>query len=397
MSATAPIGSDERIGELDVLRGFALLGVFVVHFTLSAYGNLLPVVDQNVLGATPQSQAAMGFTRFVFYDKANTLFATLFGMGFWVMMERLQARGAAFGRIYLRRLVALLLIGWINIFLIFPGDVLHEYAMFGFLLFALRGMPRWLFIAIGLGLAIFGFAIEQWLVPGAEAAWEQFDTVQAAAIADGRYWNWVITTGKAHVVRELVHGTLTGWGLYIFGRFLIGAWIIRKGWLARTAELLPHIRRLALVVVPVSLALATLAAAIGNEWLAAPGWIESPLHNIAVLSQALGYALLLILLFHSRWRRAALVFAPVGRMALTAYVAHAAIFSWLLFPFGLGMLGTMSPAMGFVIALLLCVAMTAASHWWLARYRYGPLEYLWRWATYGRRPQFALAPAPLAA
>jgi uncharacterized protein len=394
LSATAPIGSAERIGELDVLRGFALLGVFIVHFVGASFYMLsVDPAWQEAVRAQPLDRTAMILSDFFFLDKANTLFATLFGMGFWVMMERLKARGAPFQMIYLRRLLILLGIGLINVFLIFPGDVLHMYASLGLLLLLLQSTPKSFKLVVGLGLAIGGYWLGDILAPNAADGGKFFETVQAAAFERGEYWNWVIMTAPAFFVREFVHGAFFGWALYLFGRFLIGAWIMQQGWMERLSELRPTIRRLAWLVLPLGLGIEAVSVLIYEEVLAVPEAVGEWLHLFAVPLLALGYALALILLFHSRRKWIALAFAPVGRMALTAYMLHGAIFTAIYMPFGLGMRGIMGPAISLAFVIALYAVMTIFCHWWLARYRYGPLEYLWRWATYGERPKFALAPA----
>ena len=106
---------------------------------------------------------------------------------------------------------------------------------------------------------------------------------------------------------------------------------------------------------------------------------------------AVGYALCLLRLLDSRHRDAVLAcFVPVGRMALTAYVLHGAVFTLVYMPFGLDLLGILGPAASFALALALYAALTRFAQLWLARYRFGPLEYLWRWATYGVRPPLHL-------
>ncbi|MEO1648200.1 MAG: DUF418 domain-containing protein [Pseudomonadota bacterium] len=398
MSATAPIGSADRIGELDVLRGFALFAVFFVHFVGGVFHMLsADPTWQAAQKADPVQNAVLLFSDLFFLDKGNTLFATLFGMGFWVMMERLQKRGAEFERVYFRRLLVLLLIGLVNVFLVFPGDVLHVYALLGMVLLALRNIPAGVKLALGLILVVGGRAIAAVLLPSADQGWKKFEAVQADAFAQGDYWNWVFTTGEAFLLREFIYGAFLGWGLYIFGRFLIGAWIVQRGWMDHLGDYLVPIRKLALAVLPLAIALDAIGLAIDEKFIAGPEGAYALLHPIAVPLQALGYALLLILLFHSRWRRLALVFAPVGRMALTAYVLHGAVLMGLYSPLGAGLAGVWPPMTSLVFMFGFFGLTTIACHTWLARYRYGPLEYLWRWATYGDRPKFRLAPAPAAA
>lgn len=385
----APIGSTQRIDELDILRGFALLGVFIVHFVGAGF-RALPI-DPSQAALFQQStanQAALFLSDMFFYDKANTLFAALFGMGFWVMMQRLETRAKSFSKVYIRRHVALYVLGIINLFFIFPGDILHEYALLGLLLFLVRNVRAGVMLGAGLLLALAAKYVEPFFVPDIDAAWKQFDDIQAAAFKDGGYWNWVWQTSQAHVRRDLIEGAALGWFLYIFSRFLLGAWIMRQGWLQRSCELLPRIRVYFPITLLTGLALEGLSMAILEGALDGPMWLEKILHVVGTPILAAGYALGLIVLFHSRWSNVTRVFAPVGRMALTAYVCHGAIFTLLYFPFGLDLLGQISPALAMVIALFVYASLTLMCYWWLKHYQFGPLEYFWRWATYGRRPNF---------
>ena len=386
----APLTSSERMGELDVLRGFALLAVFVVHFVGATYFDLpYDEAIEERWAADPIQSGTVFLSDWLFHGKGNTLFATLFGMGFWVMMERLRARGTNFERIYLRRLFALYLIGLAHLFLLFPMDVLHEYALVGLVLFLLRGLSPRAMLAMGLPLALFGEVIGDaavdWIVTSERAA-SQWREVYVA----GSYSKWLGWFPGWHLYLELERGGLLGWALYILGRLLLGAWIIRMGWLQRSRELLPRIRRILMAALPIGLLLELVAVLVWNELIPAPEWIADAIHTIGAPVLALAYACSLILLFHSSGKRAALALAPVGRIALTAYVAHGAIWLWLNFPLGAGLAGVVAPLAWMGFAFVLFAAMALFGSWWLARFAYGPLEYLWRWATYGNRPTFAL-------
>lgn len=388
MTSLAPIDGNARIGELDVLRGFALLGVFIVHFVGAAFYEL--PLDERIAEAwwgNGGHFVALFISDFFFLDKANTLFATLFGMGFWLMLQRLEASGRDLHRIYLRRLAVLLLIGLVNLFLLFPGDVLHEYALLGFLLFAVRGLaPRWMLIG-GLVLALLGRPLAYHLLAALGATSGGYDQAVEAAFAHGGYWNWVAVHAKAHVVKDLANGMLLGWATYIVGRFLLGAWIMRGAWIERAVEARKRVRAILPWILASGLLINALSMAIFLERLNLPiSWGEF-LHILATPLLALGYALTLILLFNSnRGRPLASVFAPVGRIALTAYVAHGAILTFVYFPFGLDRLGELGPSGSLLLAISVFGACTVFAHLWLRVFRYGPLEYLWRWATYGTRP-----------
>ena len=133
-SGAAPVTSSERVGELDVLRGFALLGVLIANFVWWSFGeNTALPAQSEAFAQDPGNLAVIAFTDVFVSDKANTLFAFLFGVGFWVQMQRLEERGAAFASIYTRRLFVLLVFGLINLFLIWPWDILNLYAITGFI------------------------------------------------------------------------------------------------------------------------------------------------------------------------------------------------------------------------------------------------------------------------
>ncbi len=390
----SPLQTPERIEELDVLRGFALLGVFIVHFVGSAFYELPLDEDQSDLWSGQwYHAAALFFSDLFFQNKANTLFATLFGMGFWVMLERLSARQADFTAIYLRRLAVLFVLGILNWFLIFPGDVLHEYALIGFALFAMRRVSAKTMLLLGLALALLGQALAAHLLDGLGLSFEGFDDIQVAAFEQGEYFTWVAMMASSMFQRDFLFAGLLGWGLYIFGRFLLGAWVMREGWVQRLRHM-PSTAKAATWFVLVGLATELGSLLIFMEIIPGSEIMDATLHMIGAPVTAVGYALALIALFQTqRWRSVVSWFAPVGRMALTCYVAHGLVFTMIYMPFGLDLLGVIGPAPSLLIALTLYVALTLASHSWLGRFRYGPLEYLWRWATYGSAPSFRISSA----
>jgi uncharacterized protein len=258
-------------------------------------------------------------------------------------------------------------------------------------------------LALGLVLALFGKPL---LEHGAEqlGLTEPSDTAvfSEAAIAarqdayiDGTYADWVRATAELVWFDWIANGLILAWVAYALGRFLLGAYVARRGWLQNARELLPQVRRIFWIALPLGLAIELARVLIGEaELIAAPSWVPEAMHVVGVPILDLGYACGLILLFHSaRFSRLALVFAPVGRMALTNYLTQGVFIGLILYGFhgGLALAGEIEPKIVLPLCLAFFALQTGFSHWWLGRYRFGPMEWLWRALTYGKRPPMRAA------
>jgi len=155
-AAPAPTARRHRYVVMDVLRGFALFGVMLINLYEMGGVDILITAEQLAALPTAALDGRLEFwVRLFVYDKANTLFAFLFGLGFWVQMERLQARGAPFESIYLRRAAILLIIGWVHQLCFFSWDILHVYGIAAFILFFCRKLPHRTLLWTGLALLLF--------------------------------------------------------------------------------------------------------------------------------------------------------------------------------------------------------------------------------------------------
>jgi uncharacterized protein len=397
---------------MDVLRGVALFGVFLVNFTAFA-GAPIMATEQQLLSLPT---AALDFTLFevlgwLFTDKANTVFAFLFGLGFALQFQRIEGRGVDFEALYKRRLTVLLLIGVVHFFFVWTWDILHLYALAGFLLLPLRRLSnRGLVIAGGL-LAAFGRTTQKALAEfGSPGSWSGLpggytdsDVLLRQQISEsgdyfrlvGNFFDWVF-------VDYLASGLILGWLCYALGRFLIGAWVGRHGWVTRAADFLPGWRRLLRVALPAGLVLEGIATLLAeSSWL--PDWehrefIADAVHLLAVPVLAAGYVAGIVVAFEGGVsRRLLMPFAAVGRMALTNYLAQSFMLGFVLFGIGpgralAGRIGTTEIA-GIVVAFF--AVQVIASRWWLGRFAYGPAEWVWRAFTYGERPSMRLRSGPI--
>jgi uncharacterized protein len=388
---------------MDVLRGVALFGVFVMNFAPFA-GAPIMATEHQLLSLTTAAWdfALLDVLRWLVMDKANTVFAFLFGLGFYLQMRRMEARGADFERLYKRRLALLLIFGGLNLFFLWTWDILHLYALAGFMLLALRRLSTRDLLGIGLILALVGRTgqkalAEFWPAGSWTGSPEGFFDASILARQEltasgdylaiaGNFFNWVF-------IDYLASGMIVGWLCYALGRFLIGAWVGRHGWITRAKEFLPGWRRVRTWGLLVGLVLEGIAVMLSEaSWL--PGWghrefYADVIHLVSVPVLSAGYVAVVVVGFESgRLRRWLAPFAWSGRMALTNYLMQGVVIGLVLFGVGPGLALAGSIGTTAVVAIA-CVAYALQmlfSRWWLSRFNYGPVEWLWRAFTYNERP-----------
>ncbi len=162
--------------------------------------------------------------------------------------------------------------------------------------------------------------------------------------------------------------------------FLIGAWLVQSGAIVRPQEHLGLFRKLAGIALPVGLVLSVASSLIATTQLPgqndAPWRLASSLQMLSALPTSLGYIAVIVLLMQkAAWRQVLSWLAPAGRMALTNYIGASIIGTWVFYGYGLGQWG-MGRAGQFVFVLVVFALQVLLSHWWLSRFRYGPLEWL---------------------
>ena len=401
MPALSPTAKRDRYVVMDVLRGFALLGVMTIN--LYEFGGEDVLITAEQLAALP-SAALDGrlefWVKLFVYDKANTLFAFLFGLGFWIQMERLQERGAPFRSIYLRRAAILLVIGWIHLLCLFGWDILHIYGITAFILFFSRKLPDRALLWIGLALLLFARPFVTWVFDASGIKGLFDDPVAAeagvlarqAAAQSGDFFTFIALMNKDYLTWFLTGGLL-GWIFYALGRFYMGAWVARRGWIQNAAENLPMFSRWLWPLLLVGLLLESVhlftedvpeTALFGQVEL-----LRTLLHVTATPLIAAGYVCAIVCLFHGRslsW----LVkpFAPVGQMALTNYLMQSVAIILILTSVGpgLGLAGNAAISTFLPLVVTFFTAQIVVSHFWMKFFAFGPAEWLWRMLTYGTAP-----------
>jgi uncharacterized protein len=380
-AAQGPVAPSKRIEAIDVLRGLALFGVIAINVVfefrvdifeqfLPAAGNL-PALDrvlQNVLAAAVEL-------------KAFALFSLLFGTGLAIQFERLATHPRRVA-LLVRRLVVLLLIGALHLLLIWNGDILVEYAVAGLIVLPLLFGPRWLALVAATASLVF-FVAMPLLPPVVEFPSQSWirDHIARAAIAygDGGFLDVL-----AFRIREIP--AIFPLHVLIFPRtialFLFGALAWRSGILRHASQ---HRRLLfGIAVAGVVCGGALTLAAEGYASFAWSWRAREAIERLGAVILASGYAAAVIGLVSIPLGKRLLAWAaPVGRMAFSNYLAQSLILSWIFYGYGLGLFGRSSVTTALAIGVAVYAAGVAISAWWLRRYRYGPVEWLWRSLMYG--------------
>ncbi|HKQ73693.1 MAG TPA: DUF418 domain-containing protein, partial [Blastocatellia bacterium] len=317
--------------------------------------------------------------------KAVTLFSFLFGVGVGVQAER-----AALGKInassfFLRRFVILLAIGLCHMFLIWNGDILALYAVCGMLLIPFAAISSRRLVAAGIVLIVVSPFLPFFndLIPS-EAEMRAHAVIATRVYATGSFTEiMAMRFGEAwrFIAPLLLSFLPRTFGLMLFG---IGAW--RSGVLQHPAKR----RKLLLIILVVtgSLGALTTTLEVWSEHTGRPPGAFDFFEPYSTVLLAFAYGAGLFLYFNSpedgHARRLTRLFAGVGRMTLSNYLAQSIIFSAFFYGLGLGLFGKLGSAVAALLGLAVYAAQLITSDWWLARYRYGPAEWLWRSLTYGR-------------
>lgn len=386
----APIAARDRIEALDVIRGFALFGIFLVN--IEWFSRPWQELGAGLQEGTAALDHAVDWLVYLgARGKFWVLFSLLFGMGFAVMSERFAATGREFRAVYLRRSAVLMALGIAHAVLLWPGDILHSYALAALGLLLAGGLrPA---AQLYLGLAIYcGFALLATLggivmagveaLPNAAAATAEAAASAAQVYAHGGYL--AVTAQRARdFVFELLPHDIDIVPL-AFAVFLCGAWLVRSGRIRDVAAHVPFFRGMTVAGL---LAGAGFTAII----LFGPQSISGGMLLLGSLALALGYlGAIAWLLARPASARLVSWLAPVGRTALSNYLLQSLLASLIFYGYGLGLWGRIGRGGQVLLVVAIFAAQVFVSRWWLSRFRFGPVEWLWRWGTYGRRPAMRL-------
>jgi uncharacterized protein len=380
------IVSPGRIQDVDVLRGFALLGILIVNITFAASGYPIHVAEDPAY-SSGLDHAVRWLSSALFDMKFYLLFSFLFGYSFTLQMTAAERAGAAFRPRMLRRLAGLFGLGALNMVFLITGDILAVYALLGLVLLAMRGVRDR--TALVVAAAMYGYLLVI-MVPVILFVDSSSFFDPAAALAAGRETTQNLAGGPGAVIGEHLRALplfglsqLTVQGPTCLAMFLVGLVAGRRRVLAGRTGREPLLARIQLVGFPVGLAGGMCYATAGGNGDTAAVLISAL--TAPFLAAAYG-ATLLRLLHGARGRSIGSALAPAGRMALSNYLGQSVATLLIFTGIGFGLVGRVSPLAMVAIAVMIFAGQALISHWWLGRFRQGPAEWVLRWITNGERP-----------
>ena len=399
---SSAVDSGKRISAIDVLRGFAVLGILLMNIRSFAGPDVGYFNPAEISDGSLWNRVAYYFTSIFADQKFMGLFSILFGASILLMSQSLRERGrSVVGRLSLRYFW-LFLLGMAHMVLFWNGDVLAVYALCVIPLLLLLRLPSGLQFALGVLICLlpvaFDVSVQNSLASldeesreSLEEFWHpyeediEFDKAMHLEVSWGEQieyrWGSETELGTTEGEDLLINSLWLSFFARALGMMLIGMALFRWEVLS-AARSEAFYRRLAVIGfgIGIPLALYGLETSLFNEWkwdyALFGGRIANQLATIPMVLGYIGLIMLWVKSGSSRILRGWL--ANVGRMALTCYLGQTLLCIFVFYGVGLGLYGQFDYLEQLVFVLILCLLQLFLANAWLNRFRYGPLEWLWR-------------------
>lgn len=392
---TQTIQPKPRISSIDALRGFSLIGIVLLHcmehFDLTSYPEYASALMQKI------DMGVYDVIRFFVQGKSYAIFSMLFGLSFFIQMDNQADKGVDFRLRFLWRMALLFVLGYVN-GLMYMGEFFVVYAILGCVMVLLWRVPTKVLLVLALLLFL---QIPEWvslgkvLVGGAPnersemAKYMSSLYVECADVfTNGTFWDMIkFNLWKGQLAKCLWVVAVARY-LQLIGLFIIGLLIGRAGIHRSEESLVKWSRRAlpwALGVFAVFYGASLLLPAFGLEGFALRQ-SRMLLRNYANLGQMIFYVAGLTLLYYKSkgWRSVLDKLAPVGRMSVTNYMMQSVFGVFIFYGFGLNLASATFSECA-VAGVVICAVQILFSNWWMKHHYYGPVEWLWRTATWMKR------------
>ena len=399
MNVTSLLPQTNRLPALDVLRGIAVLGILIMNmqsFSMISAAYLNPTAFGDLTGI---NRTVWILSHILADQKFISIFSMLFGAGIVLFSESIEDKGYRPARFYYRRLFWIFTIGLIHAYIFWQGDVLVPYAICGALAFLFRRISPWTLIALGaiiftipvFNYWIFGNSISMWppeAVRGIQHTWAPSQIAIDAEIAslqggisDQLLWR-IPETFKMETFIFLI---LLGWR--ILAMMMIGMALYRLEFVTGTLSKKTYlISALITFILGFGLIIHGLKLNFDNGWTMEYSMFFGSLWNyIGSAFVAIGYiSVLMLILKNIKFG----VMANVGRLAFTNYLLTTILCGFIFYGHGLGKFGTVDRWEQAIYIVVIWCFLIAFSVIWSRKFYYGPVEWLWRYLTYGNKPAF---------
>ncbi|HZI01424.1 MAG TPA: DUF418 domain-containing protein [Flavisolibacter sp.] len=402
-AAQTPVPTRDRVWIMDALRGFAILGILIANLNTFTFYMFGPVPDGRFLS---MYDGTVQFWHHVLIEgKFYSIFSFLFGWGIALQLSRNAGGEKPAVNLVRRRLGIMFLLGMAHLIFLWIGDIVALYALVGFLLLPMRHWKtKTLFItAIALILSpiLLYFLKMQWpflaaptgiLMQTAGGIWDYFfpgasdDAGLNAAVHNATYID---------IIKLDIGGLFMRYGDLFFqsriskvlGMFIFGYLMGREGFYKKALDdkgLLVKVAIAGLLIgLPAKYALANYMEGDGYYNLTLQGWYQTVVYALGVVPLAFAYMAIFFLLAHSRVGRGILQqFRYVGKMAFSNYILHSVIGLFFFTGVGLALDRQVGPLYYTLFGFTVFLVQIVLSRIWLHYFEYGPVEWIWRSATY---------------
>ena len=391
---------------MDVLRGFAILGIFIAN--LNSFTWYLESNHATGPMLLPELDHKMSFLHHMFIEgKFYSIFSLLFGWGIALQFKRAAAKGINALPTVRRRLAFMLLLGAFHL-LLWPGDIVFFYALLGFILLPLRKLSNKTLLITGIILILSPILLYaakshwEWMNAPAGFLYETGGKLDAKLLntnlaSDDSIADYLKQASWWEVFKADISGFFYRYGYLFFvsripkvlGMFLIGYALGRSDFYKNISQ---HKKVLYLIIaagliigLPANYFLAKYMLYNMNDYwmLKTKGLYQTIAYAVGVVPLAMVYVALFMLLFQSaKGKKIMSVLAPVGKMAFSNYIAQTLIGNFVFLGAGLGYLGQVGPVYFTMFGIVIFILQIIISTIWLRYFNYGPIEWIWRSATY---------------
>jgi uncharacterized protein len=409
INRASPVALAERMVALDVLRGFALLGILVVNIQSFALPSMAYINPHAYGDLSGMNFAVWWFTHVVCDQKFMTVFSMLFGAGIVLMTSRSEARTGRSAAVHYRRMAWLILFGLLHAHLLWYGDILYLYGMCGLLVWCMRKRPVYVLIPLGLSMIAVGSVIM--LLGGLSMPY--WDEVSLQQFAEGwspsqetlrrelqAYRGSWLQQVPARSSSALSFQTVLFliWGLWrAGGLMLVGMGLFKLG-VFQAQRSSAFYATMAVLGLTAGIAVSAYGVVWNDQrhWeLEASFFFGSQWNYWGSLMTAMGFVGLVMLFCQSpRAIRWCSPLAAVGQMALTNYLMQTVLCTMIFYGHGLGYFGYLQRTQQAMVVLGVWVLQLIGSPIWLHYFRFGPFEWLWRSLTYWKRQTMLRNRAP---